>query len=186
MEPPPACRSAGIAALVPRNTPVALTSMTLVHSSTRSLLEPAGAADAGIVDEHVEPTEAARRGGDRACPVALAGDVEVDEERLGRPRRRARPPRGVPSASRRSPITTRAPSRAKSLAVAAPIPRAPPLMSATLPASRVGMPTSIGARLALVKGVFPIGLPGPRVFSPPVFRGWAILRRKAVQPLAWR
>src|SRR4029453_18544870 len=43
-----------------------------------------------------------------------------------------------PSSSRTSPMTTRAPSRVKRWASAAPMPRAPPLMSATLPARRIG------------------------------------------------
>ena len=34
IEPPPAARMAGIAALVPRKTPLALTSITRSHSST--------------------------------------------------------------------------------------------------------------------------------------------------------
>src|SRR5262245_60143270 len=41
----------------------------------------------------------------------------------------------LPSASRTSPNTTLAPSRVNRIASAAPCPRAPPLMSATLPSS---------------------------------------------------
>src|SRR6266702_90057 len=46
------------------------------------VLEPARPADARVVDEDVEPPEAADRGLDGALPVRLAGDVELDEERL--------------------------------------------------------------------------------------------------------
>src|SRR5262245_10855682 len=46
----------------------------------------------------------------------------------------------LPSASRTSPITTFAPSFANSRASTAPIPRAPPLISATLPASLIPSP----------------------------------------------
>src|SRR6266567_2728304 len=46
------------------------------------VLEPARPADARVVDEDVEPSEAADRGLDGALPVRLAGDVELDEERL--------------------------------------------------------------------------------------------------------
>src|SRR5205085_2908012 len=70
----------------------------------------------------------------------------------------------LPSASRMSPITTEAPSWAKSRASAAPIPRAPPLISATFPASLIGRPRSAaragdglrdqpGALVALLRGL---------------------------------
>src|SRR6266852_1858694 len=46
------------------------------------VLEPARPADARVVDEDVEPAETADRGLDGALPVRLAGDIELDEERL--------------------------------------------------------------------------------------------------------
>src|SRR5215470_6546874 len=56
----------------------------------------------------------------------------------------------LPSASRMSPTTTRAPSRAKRIASEAPMPRAPPLISATLPASLV-MLLLLGAEEAVAR-----------------------------------
>src|ERR1700730_1393035 len=46
------------------------------------VLEPARPADARVVDEDVEPAHATARALDGALPVRLAGDVELDEERL--------------------------------------------------------------------------------------------------------
>src|SRR5262245_65833475 len=48
-----------------------------------------------------------------------------------------RPSTALPSPSSTSPKTTRAPSRVNISASTAPMPRAPPLISATLPASLV-------------------------------------------------
>src|SRR5947207_2180368 len=61
----------------------------------RRVLEPAGPADARVVDEHVQLSEATLGRRDGTLPVALAGDVEPDEDRLATlgadPRRHRRP-----------------------------------------------------------------------------------------------
>ena len=65
IEPPPASRSAGMAAFVPRNAPLALTSRTASHCS-------------GVVDEDVEPAVAVECGLHGGVPVVGAGYVEMD------------------------------------------------------------------------------------------------------------
>src|SRR5689334_16479682 len=60
----------------------------------------------------------------------------------------------LPSASSTSPSTTRAPSRAKRRPSAAPMPRAPPLISATFPPSLIedsSWPRSPGAEEAIAR-----------------------------------
>src|SRR5437879_1530007 len=131
---PPARRRAGMAALLPRNTPVALTSITRCHassgvSSTRPVaLMPALLTSTLSLPKRCSASETA------ACQSAS----RVTSSRT----KAALPPLAAtsastarPSASSTSPMTTCAPSRANILASAAPMPRAPPLISATFPAS---------------------------------------------------
>jgi len=49
IEPPPPCRIAGMATLVPGKTPLALTSMTRSHSSNGRILDPTAAADPALL-----------------------------------------------------------------------------------------------------------------------------------------
>ena len=84
MDPPPALRMAGIAAFVPRNTPLELTSMTRSHCSSvvSSKGDVARAAlhrnaDAGVVDQRVQLTVAFLGQSDDGLPVGFAGNVQV-------------------------------------------------------------------------------------------------------------
>ena len=82
IDPPPAVRMAGIAALVPRNTPLALTSITRSHSSTVvSSSRPAPPMPALLTSTSSLPKRfvASRHG---LLPGVLAGDVEVHEHAL--------------------------------------------------------------------------------------------------------
>ena len=96
-------------------------------------------ADAGVVDEDVEPAVAVERGLYGCVPVVGAGDVEVDvccvAAELGNLRF------GLPAfvIEDVADDDLRAFIRANRTASAAPCPRAPPLMSATLPSSRAMM-----------------------------------------------
>ena len=134
IDPPPARRMAGMAAFVPRNTPLALMSIVRVQSSTVvSSIRPHPPMPALLT----RTFSAAKR--DAARPTAACQSASlVTSSRT----KAASPPLALmsastawPSATRMSPMTTRAPSRANRRASAAPIPRAPPLISATFPAS---------------------------------------------------
>ena len=93
--------------------------------------EIAAVHDAGIVDQNVDrrprPARRCRRGSPRR-PVA---DVATRRSAPRRARRAPRP-RALPASSSMSAITTRAPSAAKRLAMARPMPFAPPVTMATL------------------------------------------------------
>src|SRR5262245_15510319 len=136
IEPPPARRSAGMAAFVPRKTPLAFTSMTRSHSAAVvSSSRPAAPTPALLTSTSSFPK---RRS---AVATARSQSLSLVTSRLTNT---ASPPlapipaaTAAPSASRMSPMTIRAPSCAKSRASTAPIPRAPPLMRATLPASLI-------------------------------------------------
>ena len=141
MEPPPARRISGMADLVPRNTPLALMSMirsqpSTVVSSTRppALLTPPLPIPALLTRMSNLPNW------ETAAATALA---QADSLVTSTLRNRASPPASPiwastwrPSSSKTSPKTTLAPSRAKRLTSAAPMPLAPPLISATFPSSR--------------------------------------------------
>ena len=111
----------------------------MLTSSTRSNASPdiarerrAARGDAGVGDDDVEAAEALDRLGDGALHRAAVGHVGGEAERAVAEQRGGRRSRGVRS---RSTTTTIAPRRASAFAVAKPIPRAPPVTSATLPLS---------------------------------------------------
>src|SRR6185436_14500357 len=70
--------SSGMAYLQPRNTPSALTAMTLRHSENGVCSTSPGGADAGVVDETVEAAVGPLHVGGGRLPVLLPGDVERD------------------------------------------------------------------------------------------------------------
>src|SRR6266540_1367166 len=135
IEPPPVWRMAGMAYFVPRKTPLAFTAITRSHSAAvRSSIATRGMTIAALL---IRMSRRPWR------PVAsLTAFCQSASFVTSRCTYAASPPATrmeastfLPSASRMSPKTTRAPSRANVSASAAPCPRAPPLISATLPSS---------------------------------------------------
>ena len=120
----------GSAARAQTNALVRFERSEAAHVSSSISVAGAAALAAGVRDEHVEAAEALDGGLDRP--------LRVRRRRPRRPapptrRARRRSPRAAPAAG---PVTTtRAPSAAKSRAIAAPIPVPPPVTSATFPAS---------------------------------------------------
>jgi len=136
MDPPPASSILGTAALVPRKTPLELTSMILsqpsmaVSSVKARLLIPALLTSTSNLPklETARSTALAQSAScvtsnltNNACPPASAIWAST----------------ALPSSSEISPMTTLAPSRAKMRASSAPIPRAPPEIRATFPSNRI-------------------------------------------------
>src|SRR5712664_1582796 len=136
IEPPPARCMAGTACFMPRKTPRAFTPRSVsqadvlsvsgsnvplipaLFTRTSSLPKLATAVLTASCHSASRVTSSLTK---RACPPALA--ILSTTWR--------------PSVSRRSPTTTFAPSRPKIIASLWPMPLAPPVMSATLPASRI-------------------------------------------------
>ena len=95
-----------------------------------------GGADAGVVDEHVDPAELRHRGVDERLAGLRVGDVGLHRQRAAA----RRPPRArlVSSSrsTRRAPSTTSAPASARAWANATPSPEEAPVTIATLPSRR--------------------------------------------------
>ena len=131
IEPPPDRRNSGIAALVPRNTPFTLTSITRSHSSTVvSSTFPVPPIPALFT----RTSSLLKRA--RVAATACCHSASLVTSNL---RKRHSPPVSLisvlvlcPSSSSTSPMTTLAPSLANNLAIASPMPLAPPLIKATL------------------------------------------------------
>src|SRR5919108_6624187 len=139
IEPPPPCRIAGMATLVPRKTPLALTSMTRSHSSTavsstrpRPLIPALLTRISSLPNRWTVASTAlcqsasrvtSRRTNSTSAPVALSSASNLR-----------------PSSSSTSPMVTLAPSLANKWASPAPMPRAPPLIRAIFPWSRIVSP----------------------------------------------
>src|SRR2546422_7391881 len=170
MEPPPACRMAGIAHFVPRKTPLTLTAM--MRSQSASLVSSIFARNrmpALLTSTSSLPyvcTAVATAAGQSSSWVTFRC-TEV----AWPPEARIAVSTFLPSSSRMSPNTTAAPSRTNSWVSAAPCPRAPPLISATLPAS---LPMGVSSRSAMPdpsrrasrgQGVVPTRPPAP-VYPP--------------------
>ena len=136
IEPPPASRIAGIAALVPRNTPLALMSITRSHSSSlvsSTLLTtpmPALLTSMSNFPKRLTAADTADPQADSSVTSSLTNTHSPPASLIAASVRR-------PSSSSTSPITTFAPSCANILASVAPMPLAPPLISATLPSSLI-------------------------------------------------
>ena len=136
IEPLPDPRMAGIAALVPRNTPLAL--MSIIRSQPSmvwvSTLPPFQMP--ALLTRMCSPPNRSI-----AVSTACCQSASLVTSRWTNT---ASPPASAisastcwPSDSSTSPRTTFAPSEANRRASAAPIPLAPPLISATLPSSRM-------------------------------------------------
>ena len=150
MAPPPVSSILSTAYLVPRKTPLALISMmrsqpsTLLTSGKERLLIPALLTSTSSLP---------KRSTTRCTPSCQSCSL-VTSRRTNM----ASPPASAiwasicrPSASKMSAMATLAPSLANSLASAAPIPLAPPVIKATFPCNRIGHPPC--AKLCLI-GVF--------------------------------
>src|SRR2546428_4973704 len=134
IEPPPARRMAGMAALLPRNTPVALTSITRCHSSSGVSSTRRAALMPALLTSTLSLPK--RRSVSATASCQSASRVTSSRTNAALPPLAATSASTArPSASSTSPMTTCAPSRANIFASAAPMPRAPPLISATFPAS---------------------------------------------------
>src|ERR1700743_474427 len=133
-EPLPAAVIDSTTARIPRNVPVRLTSITLCHLArskffscpratvpalfTRTLSLPNSLTAVATAASHWSGWVTSRWTYLAASPISAAS--------------------ALPSSSRMSPITTWAPSSTSRRASSAPMPRAPPLMSATFPSTRPG------------------------------------------------
>ena len=106
----------------------------------RDLLEPGAERDAGVVDETVDTAVLCCEPRAERRPVVRARDVERAGTRSCPPH-----PRRRRSSSWRSVATTVAPSRASSLASAAPCPLAAPVTTTILPSTRpISLPSGSG------------------------------------------
>src|SRR5215468_2430069 len=136
MDPPPARRIAGMAVLLPRKTPVALISMTRCHSSTGvSSTLPWPLTPALLTRMCNAPKWSSAVA--TACCQSASRVTSRRTNTASPPAARMSASTFRPSASRMSPMTTFAPSWANRHASTAPIPRAAPLINATLPANRI-------------------------------------------------
>src|SRR5262249_54170839 len=167
MAPPPASRIAGTPCFMPRNTPLAFTPMSasnaavLVMSGSKVPLIPA--------------LLTSRSSFPNAETVAATAACQSDSLVTSSFTNRAWPPAAAifsttwrASNSSTSATTTRAPSRAKIVASLCPIPLAPPVISATFPASLIspsgcsqGLPAAQSMRAGRVsqrgRGVYTAG-----------------------------
>jgi hypothetical protein len=101
--------------------------------------EEPGLVQAGVEETHIDRAEGVDRGGDGGGVVLALGDVHLDRDRLavaGGVDARRRPP--CASARSRSPRQTLAPCAAKASALAAPMPRAAPVIRMFFPFRRLG------------------------------------------------
>src|ERR671911_278527 len=135
IDPPPVLSISGIAARMPRHTPMRLTSSTRRNSSSLISSAVPGIATPtllNITSRRRHPSTASRT-------RASTSDIFVTSARTNI----ASPPASriscaalSPRSSATSPITTRAPSTARAFADARPMPFAPPVTIATFPSSR--------------------------------------------------
>src|SRR5262245_52455704 len=161
IDPPPARRRAGMAALVPRKTPLAFTSITRSHSAAVvSSSRPAPPTPALLTSTSSFPKRRSAVATARSQSLSLVTSSLTNT---------ASPPlapipaaTAAPSASRMSPMTIRAPSCAKSRASTAPIPRAPPLIRATLPASLIAASLLGPMSRRCPATVYAVSVPRPR------------------------
>ena len=122
----------GRASFIPYMTPCTLMSTMRLRGQVVLVDEPAQRHDPGVVDQHVERAEALLDLVEKALEGVAARDVELERDRVARRARR----RSCSASSRsRSPIATLAPLSTSALAVALPIPRAPPVIATTFPLS---------------------------------------------------
>src|SRR5215510_3035012 len=134
MEPPRARRMAGITARVPRKTPVELTAMIRSQSArVVSSIRLPPPMPALLTSTWSFPY---KRSASATAPAQSDSLVTSRRTNVASPpAARISSTVALPSASRTSPSTTFAPSFANRRPSSAPIPRAPPLISATFPSS---------------------------------------------------
>ena len=139
MEPPPAFRISGMTVFAPRNVPLTLMSITSSQISSVVSSKPCVLKIAALLTRMSTLP--------KRSTAALTALCQLDSSVTSRVTNRASPPDSpisettfMPSSSSRSPITTFAPSRANMRASAAPMPREPPLIIATLPSSLIAPP----------------------------------------------
>src|SRR3954463_2482043 len=136
IEPPPARFIAGMTVFIPRKTPIRLTSMTCRNSSRGVLAISLNFRMPALL------TSTSTLPSSRS--VCSTTDCHSSSDVTSRCTKRTRSPSSsasaLPSSSSPSAATTLAPSACSRRTSAAPIPRAPPLTSATLPVSRPATP----------------------------------------------
>src|SRR5262245_33395565 len=169
MAPPPASRIAGTAYFMPRNTPLAFTPMSASHAAVLVM--------SGSKVPLIPALLTSRSSFPNAATVAATAACQSDSLVTSSFTNRAWPPAAAifsttwrASNSSTSATTTRAPSRAKIVASLCPIPLAPPVISATFPASLMspsacpqGLPAAQSLRAGRVsqrgRGVYTAGPP---------------------------
>src|SRR6266849_4848392 len=180
IEPPPACRNAGIACFVPRKTPLTLTAMMRSQSSSdvssilaRKRMPALLTSTFSLPYEFTAVATAARQSASRVtfrCTyVALPPEALISASTF------------LSSSLRMSPSTTAAPSRTNIRPSTAPCPRAPPLISATLPSSR-----PMGISLCVPRGGrehHPLPVEPPQPARP---YGYHTGGRRAIVRRGWR
>ena len=165
MFPPPARRSAGIPYLHPRNTLFKLTA--IVRSQMPSSVSTASRSSSCMMPALLNRTSSRPKVRSAVCTIpAHASDFETSARQYI-----AVPPCSLtsltvscPPSSLTSTTTTLAPSAANKMAVARPIPPAPPVINATLFSSRIrlssplmsGSPHYADARLRIIQRAEPV------------------------------
>src|SRR5262245_44029736 len=136
MAPPPASRMAGTAYFMPRNTPLAFTPI----SASQAAVPVMSGSDVLLLLALLT----SRSSFPNALTAVFTAFCHSDSLVTSSFTNRAWPPAAAifsttwrASSSRTSATTTRAPSRAKIVASLCPIPLAPPVISATFPASLI-------------------------------------------------
>jgi len=136
MEPPPTVLIIGMACLEPKKAPLTLMSMIRVHSASL-VSSTVPRADIPALLTRISSLP-------KRVVTSLAACVQSASLVTSSRTKKHSPPAAVtsaavlrPSSSRMSPMTSLAPSRAKILVMAAPMPLAPPLIKATLFSSRI-------------------------------------------------
>src|SRR3989442_3558116 len=139
MAPPPACRMAGTACFIPRKTPLAFTSMRVSQAAELSV----SGSNVPLMPALLTRTWSLPK---LTTVVAMAARQSASRV-TSRFTKHASPPvlamsaaTWDPSASRRSPTTTFAPSLAKIVASLRPIPLARPAIIPTFPPSLIRSP----------------------------------------------
>jgi len=137
IDPPPRRRIAGTAAFIPSHTPFWLTLTTASHSSSLVSSRPFIFAMPALFTRTSNPPNSLSHVSTAARQSAARVTSRWTARTILAPCLALIATAVCPvNSSRKSPITTLAPSAANSFASAAPCPRAPPEISATLPFSR--------------------------------------------------
>src|SRR5713101_3933700 len=133
MAPRPAFSMSGMACFIPRKTPLALTSMSRSHADTLKVSGSKVPLMPALFTRMSSLPKLDRVAAIASCQAASL----VTSRRTNRPASPRPSATFRPSASSTSATTTLAPSLAKMLTSLCPMPRAPPVTSATLPSSLI-------------------------------------------------